>query len=218
MDNEQKNFDGGEQSDAGVSALDELINPRLSPQVQLALAGAVNPTDDQILLAGERACFTAPEDLIVQIDELENKYQAAHKLGMAHTPRAAGDAFHAYSEGLSAHVLSSESVAKCEGKTREDFEAEFRHKLKSAFKLASTYGPKARELLQSHFYRYTSLVRELADQLASNEQSVCMSLGLSWVPSNHVVMLYKCAAVVEERAGRGHSPKECASFLHVLKK
>ena len=203
-------------SDKISPALDELnsmINPRLSREIKSALAIAPNPTDEQILLIGERAGFIAPEDLIREIDDLQLKYLAAYNAGMAHTPRAAGDAFRAYSESLSQEVISSESVSKCEGKTREGLEIEFRHKMKAAFQLAKTYGPKAREILQPHFARYVSACREYADMMAQSHQQLCEKLGLPWVPAHHIVMTYRAADLIEERAGRGHSPAECAAFL-----
>ena len=75
-----------------------MIEPALEPGNQKARwPSAPNPTDEQILLIGERAGFIAPEDLIREIDDLQLKYLAAYNAGMAHTCHgSAGDAFRAH--------------------------------------------------------------------------------------------------------------------------
>ena len=49
--------------------------------------------------------------------------------------------------------------------------------------------------------------------MAQIHLKICEKLGLPWVPALHFVMTYLAASVVEDRAGRGHSPAECAAFL-----
>jgi len=147
------------------------------------------------------------------------KFDAANELISAHLPRKAREAYREYSESLATHVLENESLEKCEGRIYDDFEKEFREKLISAKNLAKTYGNKTFELVKPHIQRYTDLVRDLADNIAHNEQSKCDEIGIPWKPSDYLLRIYKAADYVEQRIKTGHfnnsgaPPKVIADFV-----
>jgi len=197
-----------------MDAIDAKVNPRLTKLVRHGIAELPNPSNQTIALVGGRACFVLPDELRQGIVELQKQFDDAMELALKYTPRKAGEDYRAHHDGMTTEVLTTGSVDKFQGVTLQDFETAYRQKMVAAIHLTKTFAPKARELLAPHVSRYVELVRAWADQQAENEQSRCESIGVAWEPSNWLLTLYKCADYVEEHAGRGSVPKDCASVIN----
>ena len=202
-----------------IGEIDDLVNPRLAKEVRAAVADVtyVSPETMREFCVWVFDVDNWFEDSLFevrqQIDELQKKYDEAMRVALSYTPHAAGDAYREYVAESEAKSLETSSVEHCGGKTLEDFKREYRHKFETAMKIAKSFAPKARELVQPHIFGFVSRLRERADTCANSERRRCDRFHLPWKVSEFLASAYRAAEIIEQHNGGGYDPKSCAQFL-----
>ena len=201
-----------------VDAIDAAINPRLTKEVRAAVAEITHIPPATFSAISLWSCFTptlisqAPE-LLGQLAELQRGYDDAMALALSYTAREATFAYREYRLQSEKTALETGGVSHCEGKTRDQFEVEFRHKFESAMAVTKTFAPRARGLALPYIQKYAQMVRDLADGKAEKERSEYAFMGLPWKVSPLIATLYRAAEMVIEDSGAGHDPKSVAKFF-----
>jgi len=112
--------------------------------------------------------------------------------------------------------LAGADTSGHEGWTLLDYEEDYRGKV-SAYKSAlKRHSQSAFDLVLPYFQEFCDCAGELADQMETNEKSLCSVFRLPYRPSGVQLLVRKCMQVVSERThfkNTGNPPRRIADII-----